>query len=242
MTQHISFQYRDPEDTELVNRHLEGIIDPGVKQGFEVTLGTGTTISIRPGVLVTNDCCRVEETEQLVDVCDIPPNTTADPRCDLVVCEHRYLRSVEPPVAMYAIVQGEPGEIPILPSVPANCIALAYCYIPASATQYTEIVNFITHLKHNCWWDDADDCWRIRFGSKMALLVSICPNDSTGLSLEQGLRVYMHPGGIADNDPITWTRVMELTPSSFTELEQLVQEIAAARGSMASLEIGRAHV
>ena len=236
MTQFISFQYRDPEDTELVNRHLEGIVDPGVKQGFEVTLGSGNTISIRPGVLFTQDCCRIEETEQLVDACDIPANESAHPRCDLVVCEHRYLRSVDPPAALYRIVQGEPGETPVLPDVPIDCIALAFCYIPAGATQYTEIVNFITHLKQNCWWDDDDDCWRIRFGNKMALLVSICPNGSTAMSIEQGLRVYMHPGGIDDNDPIAWTRVMELTPTSFTELEQLKQEIMAARGSMPSLD------
>ena len=52
MTQKISFQYRDPEDTELLNRRWEGIIEPGVKQGFEVTLGStgpnpATTITIR---------------------------------------------------------------------------------------------------------------------------------------------------------------------------------------------------
>ena len=70
MTQKISFQYRDPEDTELMNRRWEGIVEPGVKRGFEVTLGTDppqTTITIRPGVLVTNDYCRVEETEPIKD-------------------------------------------------------------------------------------------------------------------------------------------------------------------------------
>ena len=153
MTQLISFQYRDPEDTELLNRRWEGIVEPGVKQGFEVTLGStvpgpATTITIRAGVLVTNDFCRVEETESLIDVCDIPENTAADPRWDLVVCEHRYLRSVPPPVATYYIVQGTPGDPASLPDIPENCVPLAYCRIEPGATQYAEIVNFITQFKY----------------------------------------------------------------------------------------------
>jgi len=239
MTQLISFQYRDPEDTELMNRRWEGIIEPGVKQGFEVTLGTDppqTTITIRSGVLVTNDYCWVEETESLIDVCDIPENTSDDPRWDLVVCEHRYLRSVPPPVAEYYIVQGTPDANPTMPDVPENCIPLAFCYIPAGATQYSEIVNFITHMQYNCYWDDADDSWHIRFGAKMALLVSITPVDSGAMDVHQGMRIFIHPGGVADGDPITWTRVMELTHNGFTELLELAQEVIQARGSLASLD------
>jgi len=239
MTQLISFQYRDPEDTELLDRCWEGIIEPGVKQGFEVTLGTDppqTTITIRPGVLVTNDYCRVEEKEALIDVCEIPPSPSADPRWDLVVCEHRYLRSNPPPVAEYYIIQGTPDANPTLPDVPENCIPLAYCYIPAGATQYSEIVNFITHMKYNCYWDDADGSWHIRFGAKMALLVSITPNSSSAMGVNQGMRIFIHPGGVADGDPISWTRVMELTPDGFTELLELAQEVIEARGSCASLD------
>ncbi len=239
MTQKISFQYRDPEDTELMNHRWEGIIEPGVKQGFEVTLGTDppqTTITIRPGVLVTNDYCRVEETESLIDVCDIPENTSADPRWDLVVCEHRYLRSTPPPVAEYYILQGTPGADPALPDVPENCVPLAYCRIPAGETQYFEIVNFITHLKYNCFWDDAGDTWRIRFGAKMAMLISIMPTAFSALNLSAGTRVFFHPGSVADGDPIVWTRAMELTPDGFTEFVELAQEVIAARGIMASLD------
>ena len=241
MTQLISFQYRDPEDTELLNRRWEGIIEPGVKQGFEVTLGTtdpdpATTITIRPGVLVTNDYCRVQETDSLIDVCDIPENASADPRWDLVVCEHRYLRSNPPPVAEYYIVQGTPDASPVLPDIPENCIPLAFCYIPAGETQYTQIVNFITHMKYNCYWDDSDDSWHIRFGAKMALLISITPNDSPAMDVHQGMRIFIHPGGVADGDPITWTRVMELTPDGFTELLELAQEVIDARGSRATLD------
>ncbi len=241
MTQHISFQYRDPEDTELMNRRWEGIVEPGVKQGFEVTLGStvpgpATTITIRAGVLVTGDYCRVEETESLIDVASIPANASADPRWDLVVCEHRYLRSVPPPVATYAIIQGEPSPTPSLPDIPENCVPLAYCRIEPGATQYAEIVNFITQFKYNCDWDDANDTWRIRFGAKLAMLISIVPADFSAKSLTAGMRVFIHPGGVADGDPITWTRIMELTPDGFTELVELAQEVIAARGSRASLD------
>ena len=239
MTQKISFQYRDPEDTELMNRRWEGIVEPGVKQGFEVTLGTDppqTTITIRAGVLVTNDFCRVEETEPIIDAQPIPPNTSSDPRWDLVVCQHHYLRSVPPPVAMYAIIQGEPSNTPTLPTAPPNCVPLAYGYIPAGGVRYTEILNFITHFKYNCAWDDEEAAWRIVFGAKMALLIAITPNEAPALSVTPGMRLFIHPGGVADGDPITWTRVMELTPDGFTELVELAQEVAAARGTKASLD------
>ena len=241
MTQKISFQYRDPEDTELLNRRWEGIIDPGVKQGFEVTLGStgpnpATTITIRAGVLVTNDYCRIEETEPIIDALPIPANASADPRWDLVVCEHRYLRSVPPPVATYAIIQGQASTTPMLPSVPPNCVPLAYCRIPGGATQYAEIVNFITQFRYNCDWDDAADTWRIRFGAKIAMLISIMPTPFSALNLSAGMRVFIHPGGVADGDPITWTRIAELTPDGFTELVTLAQEVIAARGSRASLD------
>jgi len=241
MTQKISFQYRDPEDTELLNRRWEGIIDPGVKQGFEVTLGStgpnpATTITIRAGVLVTNDYCRIEETESIIDALPIPANASADPRWDLVVCEHRYLRSVPPPVATYAIIQGEPSPTPALPDIPENCVPLAYCRIPGGATQYSEIVNFITQFRYNCDWDDAADTWRIQFGAKIAMLISIMPTPFSALNLSAGMRVFIHPGGVADGDPITWTRIAELTPDGFSELVALAQEVIAARGSMASLD------
>jgi hypothetical protein len=239
MTQKISFQYRDPEDTELLNHRWEGIIEPGVKQGFEVTLGTDppqTTITIRRGVLVTGDFCRIEETEPIIDALPIPPNGEAHPRWDLVVCEHRYLRSVPPPVAMYAIIQGEPSNTPTLPNLPPNCVPLAYCLLPAGGVRYTDILNFVTQFKYNCAWDDAASAWRIVLGAKMALLVSITPNAAPALSITPGLRVFVHAGNVADGSIITWSRVMELTPQGFTELVALAQEVIAARGSKTSLD------
>ncbi|HPQ71917.1 MAG TPA: hypothetical protein PKW95_22530 [bacterium] len=153
-----------------------------------------------------------------------------------MVCEHRYLRSVPPPVAMYAIIQGEPSHTPTPPNVPENCIPLAYCFLPASAVRYTDILNFITHFKYNCEWDDEADAWRIVFGAKMALLVSITPSSAPYMNASPGLRVFVHAGGVPDGSVITWTRVMELTPQGFTELVALAQEVIAARGSMASLD------
>ncbi len=239
MTQKISFQYRDPEDTELLNLRWEGIIEPGVKQGFEVTLGTDPpqmTITIRRGVLVTGDFCRIEETEPIIDALPIPPNEEAHPRWDLVVCEHRYLRSVPPPVAMYAIIQGEASNAPTLPALPPNCVPLAYCLIPAGGVRYTDILNFVTQFRYNCAWDDAASAWRIVFGAKMAMLVSVTPNAAPALSVTPGLRVFVHAGNVPDGSIITWTRVMELTPQGFTELVALAQEVIAARGSKTSLD------
>ncbi len=239
MTQKISFQYRDPEDTELLNHRWEGIIEPGVKQGFEVTLGTDppqTTISIRSGVLVTGDFCRIEETETIIDALPIPANEAEYPRWDLVVCEHRYLRSVPPPAAMYAIIQGEPSNTPTLPTLPPNCVPLAYCLLPAGGVRYTDILNFVTQFRYNCAWDDAAAAWRIVFGAKMAMLVSITPSASPALSVSPGLRVFVHASNVPDGSIITWTRVMELTPQGFTELVALAQEVITARGSMASLD------
>ncbi|MCZ7583321.1 MAG: hypothetical protein M5R36_08305 [Deltaproteobacteria bacterium] len=239
MTQKISFQYRDPEDTELLNHRWEGIIEPGVKQGFEVTLGTDppqTTITIRRGVLVTDEFCRIEETEPIIDALPIPPNEEAHPRWDLVVCEHRYLRSVPPPVAMYAIIQGEASNTPTLPNLPTGCVPLAYAYIPAGGVRYTDILNFVTQFRYNCVWDDAAAAWRIVLGAKMAMLIAITPNAAPALSVTPGLRVFVNAGGVPDGSIITWTRVMELTPQGFTELVVLAQEVIAARGTKNTLD------
>ena len=59
MVQKRIHDYRGPRSSENLNSHLVGVMPPGVYQGFHVR----SDGSVSPGILVTAEGIRVEETE-----------------------------------------------------------------------------------------------------------------------------------------------------------------------------------
>jgi len=82
MVQKRIHDYRGPRSSENLNDHLVGVVPPGVYEGFHVAADG----SVSPGMLITPEGIRVEETEPIS-----APQPVADPvnpRIDLVVCVH----------------------------------------------------------------------------------------------------------------------------------------------------------
>lgn len=192
MAQKRIHDYRGPRSSENLNDHLVGIVPPGVYQGFQVSaLGV-----ISPGVLLTAEGVRIEETEPIQ--LQIPVGAPGLPRTDLVVCVHEYLKTVPPEPARYEVVTGVPGPSRPVPPLPANAILLATCrmemggevwYTATQASPPARVVNAALQPDHT---------WKILRGALGAMLERYDPN--TGK-----LTVHLvAPGALQDGAVITW--------------------------------------
>jgi len=59
MVQKRIHDYRGPRSSENLNDHLLGVVPPGVYEGFQVNPDG----SVSPGMLITPEGIRIEETE-----------------------------------------------------------------------------------------------------------------------------------------------------------------------------------
>jgi hypothetical protein len=126
MTQRLSMVNSAAWPSSL-NRHISTVVPPGVHTGgIRVIAGASGKLSIRPGVLVTADGLRVEETSNLANVLDVPAPPETGVRYDAIVCTAVSTDTDPPSAATYSIVQGTPGAEPALPSPGTNGYLLGY--------------------------------------------------------------------------------------------------------------------
>lgn len=148
MTQKRTFDYHSPRATSALNNHLVDILTAGIYRGFDV----GADGVIQPGVLLSADGVRIEETEE--NTVSIPArDNAAYKRRDLVVCEYAYEEAETPPVAIYRVVKGtEAASNPSYPEIPDNCLVLAWCeFDPPATTEWSKVVcNFPNEKLINC--------------------------------------------------------------------------------------------
>jgi hypothetical protein len=192
MVQKRIHDYRGPRSSENLNGHLVGVMPPGVYQGFHVR----SDGSVSPGVLVTAEGIRIEETEDIS-----VPQPLADPdnpRIDLVVCVHEYERTVPAPQALFTTLPGNPAPDPQPPELPEHAILLATCRMEAGAEEWTDIKQSGPPVRVYNAVQQLDQSWKIVHGVCGALLEQYEPNLGY-------LGVFaVAPGTYQDGDTIDW--------------------------------------
>lgn len=211
-------------------------IDKGPKVGMRVHhTGDSTaaeTIDIEPGSWISPMGLRVELLAAIEEEA-IPANVSAYARWDLVTGRSVWTQPGQPAAATYQIVEGTPSASPAWPDRPANDTILAYGYIEAGATTYRTILNANIFKHHNCY-TDVDHTVHILDGKLPAWIIEYQPNTEGTLSLVPWFKLYMHPGGVADDAAITVTEVLKIT-------EDGLGELVDARGTFSTLA-GRLNV
>ena len=192
MVQKRIHDYRGPRSSENLNGHLVGVMPPGVYQGFHVR----SDGSVSPGVLVTAEGVRIEETEDIS-----VPQPLADPdhpRIDLVVCQHEYEKTVPAPPALFTTVPGIPGEDPQVPDLPEHAVLLATCRMEATANEWTDIQQSGPPVRVYNAVQQLDRSWKIVHGERGALL------EQFDVNLGYVMIFVVAPGTYQDGETIEW--------------------------------------
>lgn len=158
MAQNRSLQWQDDDLTELLNRRLVGILQPGVYRGFDVqpfdasmdftfvhTSGNGsseTDYSIPPvsifniGVILSRQGVIIKENAPIT--LTIAPNPSGLERVDRIVCRSRYVKVQGGQPSTYSVYTGTPGGGAPPFSWPAEEINLGLLYVPPGCTSLND--------------------------------------------------------------------------------------------------------
>ena len=184
--------YRGPRSSEDLNEKLVGILLPGVYRGFHV----GKDGSVSPGILLTAEGVRIEESESF-DL-EVPAGDETHPRLDLVVCVYEYEKTVPAPVAEFQVVQGTPAEDPEIPEVPDHGTVLATCRMIAGGSQWSQVTQAGPPVRVINAESQPDHTWTIFHGDRGSLLEQWDPNLGV-------VSVFVvAPGTYEDGDMIDW--------------------------------------
>ena len=192
MVQKRIHDYRGPRSSENLNSHLLGIVPPGVYQGFQVR----SDGSVSPGMLITPEGIRIEETEDIS-----VPQPLADPdnpRIDLVVCQHEYEKTVPAPPAVFTTVPGTPAPDPLPPDIPEHATLIAACRMEAGAAEWTDILHLGYPVRVYNAERQPDHTWKIVMGARGAMMQLFDPNTGTVAAF------VVAPGTYADGETIDW--------------------------------------
>ncbi len=153
MTQKRSFEYKSNDSTADLNNWMLSFFEPGVLHGFypefsglnllfrhdqkqihrevdyEGVLSSGT------GVILSKQGVVIKETSQISLSIDTN-EYSANPRIDLIVCDHSYNLIEGGVEAIYMVIKGTPGENPVKPSVinENTQVIIGSLYIEAGAS------------------------------------------------------------------------------------------------------------
>jgi hypothetical protein len=192
MVQKRIHDYRGPRSSENLNCHLLGVVPPGVYEGFQVNPDG----SVSPGMLVTPEGIRIEETEPFS-----VPQPLADPvnpRIDLVVCQHEYEKTVPAPPAVFTTVPGTPAADPLPPDIPDHAVLIAACRMEAGAGEWTDIQQLGYPARAYNAVPQPDHTWKIVLGARGAMVQLFDPNTGTVAAF------VVAPGTYADGETINW--------------------------------------
>ena len=152
MAQKRHTEYLSDDDSFQFNSFLIGLITSGLYRGFDFTatnnlflqLNHDTTgykypkrdgsISANTGVVRSKQGVLI--TEDTFISLQVNANTTAFPRIDLVVCEHKYAEIAGGLDAEYFIIQGTPNANPVVPTLtnPNFQVVIGQLYLPANTS------------------------------------------------------------------------------------------------------------
>ena len=192
MAQKRTHDYRGPRSSENLNGHLLGVVPPGVYEGFQVNPDG----SVSPGMLITPEGIRIEETEPIS-----VPQPLADPdnpRIDLVVCQHEYEKTVPAPPALFTTVPGTPAADPQPPDIPDHAVLIAACRMEAGADEWTDIQQLGYPVRVYNAVLQPNHTWQIILGTSGAMMELFDPNSGTVAAF------VVAPGTHADGETINW--------------------------------------
>jgi len=168
------------------------VVPHGVYEGFQVNPDG----SVSPGMLITPEGIRIEETEPFS-----VPQPLADPdnpRIDLVVCQHEYEKTVPAPPAQFTTVPGTSDPIPQPPDLPDHAVLLASCRMEAGADEWTDIQQLGYPVRVYNAVPQTDHTWKIVLGARGATLELFDPNAGVVAAF------IAAPGTYADGDTVNW--------------------------------------
>ena len=210
MVQKRIHDYRGPRSSENLNGHLLGVFPPGVYEGYQVN----PDASVSPGMLITPEGIRIEETEPFS-----VPQPLADPdnpRIDLVVCVHEYEKTVPAPPALFTMVPGTPAPEPLPPDIPEYAVIIAACRMEAGAGEWTDIQQLGYPVRAYNAIPQPDHTWKIVLGARGAMLQLFDPNTGTVAAF------VVAPGTYVDGDTITWgAPVLEYDADGILQVQSL---------------------
>ena len=192
MVQKRIHDYRGPRSSENLNNHLLGVFPPGVYEGFQVNPDG----SVSPGMLITPEGIRIEETEPIS-----VPQPLADPdnpRIDLVVCIHEYEKTVPAPPAQFTTMPGTPDPDPQPPDIPVHGVVLAACRMEPGAAEWSDIMSLGYPVRAYNAVPQPDHTWKIVLGARGAMMQLFDPNTGTVAAF------VVAPGTYADGETIDW--------------------------------------
>jgi len=149
-----SYYWQFPLNSDQFNKVIEGLVSPGVYDGFIVTAASMTlAINVGAGqVSGTSGRCllpngtTVWNTQALVNAAACGVNTSASPRIDAVVME--YIHGSDPNVnkPRVKILDGTPALNPVIPTLdPDSQLLLATIRLPGGATSIND--SMITNVE-----------------------------------------------------------------------------------------------
>lgn len=142
----IHFQYKDDDSTYMMNNRLTGIVNAGVHRGFNLDSVSGRTLMLKGdsyevlpsgteehnvSVLMTPQGCIIKETD-IVQV-TLAANTSANPRVDLIYCQHSYVEVEGGTTAIYGVRSGTIANPPKI-QLKKSQVAIAFVTVPAGWT------------------------------------------------------------------------------------------------------------
>lgn len=151
MAQHRFFEFRADDLTADLNRSLLGLIEPGVYRGFGLEALPNNTLRLTPtgtganpgrvfdsetpaneivfSLWVTRQGNKIWEDGNI----ELPITPTGTlPRIDAVIGQHTYVPVEGGAEAIYSVIQGTPGAVPVAPEIPADAVQIGALYLPPS--------------------------------------------------------------------------------------------------------------
>lgn len=132
MAQNRYHDYYAEATTAQLNEHFDQVQRKCKVEGMEVTVSGNWQVTIGSGRWF-RDGVVIEETVAVSSPLTISAASDQD-RWDVVYGQYTYQATSPPPEATYGVKQGTPGASPTIPNIEANQVALAYIYIPSSAS------------------------------------------------------------------------------------------------------------
>ena len=162
MAQFIFWNWQDDDSTKNLNHRSLGLHEPGRYRGFDaVSFAIPGGMVLRLEHTLTGvDCTKFDDptfsverrgvllTKQGVVIHDngaldfnINPNSSGNPRIDLIIAEHNYVDIPGASIVIYSVIQGTPSATPSAPSLGLNPqikTIIGELYIPNGTTALTD--------------------------------------------------------------------------------------------------------
>lgn len=149
MAQKVTCVFKQPDSTELLNYHVAKLLAKGPYRGMMIEAQTPNSmfVDMTAGYAFTIEGVKIEETDPVTAVVEIPAADTTFDRKDLIVLTHQYVAGATVPAGNYATYRVITGTLPAdtltVPEVPYDQmtefeVPLCEVWLPHGATFVSE--------------------------------------------------------------------------------------------------------